>query len=79
MQIPFLFRCVRTFWNTEPTHIYDRHVDIIKELISRKPPLPAPKVTLNPDITNFYDFMTKDILIENYETYEQIRNIPIAV
>lgn len=38
MQIPFLFRCVRTFWNTEPTHIYDRHVDIIKELISRKPP-----------------------------------------
>lgn len=78
MQIPFLFRCVRTFWNTEPTHIYDRHVDIIKELISRKP-LPAPKVTLNPDITNFYDFTTKGILIENYETYGQIRNIPIAV
>lgn len=59
-------------------HIYDRHVDIIKELISRKP-LPAPKVTLSPDITNFYDFTTKDILIENYETYGQIRNIPIAV
>lgn len=36
-------------------------------------------MTLNLDITNFYDFMTKDILIENYETYEQIRNIPIAV
>lgn len=59
-------------------HIYDRHVDIIKTLINREP-LPAPKVTLNPDIRNFYDFTTKDLLIENYQKHEQIHNIPIAV
>ena len=36
-------------------HIYDRHVPIIKELIERET-FPAPKVRLNPEIKNFYDF-----------------------
>ena len=59
-------------------HIYDRHVPLIKELISRTP-LPAPKVYLNPDVKNWHDFKTEDVIIENYETHEQIKNIPIAV
>ena len=59
-------------------HIYDRHVDIVKELISR-PQYPAPKFSLNPEIKNFYDFTTDDLMIENYQTGEQIKNIPIAV
>ncbi len=59
-------------------HIYDRHVPLIKELISRTP-LPAPTVYLNPDIKNWYDFTTDDVIVENYETHEQIKNIPIAV
>ena len=59
-------------------HIYDRHVPLIKELISRTP-LSAPKVYLNPDIKNWYDFSTDDVIVENYETHEQIKNIPIAV
>lgn len=59
-------------------HIYDRHIPLIKELISRTP-LPAPKVTLNPDKKNWYDFTTDDVIVENYETHEQINNIPIAI
>ena len=59
-------------------HIYDRHVDIIKELISR-PSYPAPKVSLNPEITDFYKFTTEDLIVENYVTGPQIKNIPIAV
>ena len=59
-------------------HIYDRHVDIIKELISR-PQYDAPKVTLNPDVKNFYDFTPEDVIVENYHHGEQIRNIPVAV
>ena len=59
-------------------HIYDRHVPLIKELISRTP-LPAPKVYLNPDIKNWYDFSTDDVIVENYETHEQIKTIPISV
>ncbi|WP_028264086.1 thymidylate synthase [Atopobium fossor] len=59
-------------------HIYDRHVDIIKELIAR-PTYPAPTVRLNPEVSNFYDFTTDDLIIENYQHGPQVKNIPIAV
>lgn len=59
-------------------HIYDRHIDIVKELIAR-PTYPAPKVTLNPEITNFYDFTADDVIIEDYQKNPQIKNIPIAI
>ena len=59
-------------------HIYDRHIPLIEELISRETH-PAPIFKLNPDIKNFYDITTKDITIENYVTGPQIKNIPIAV
>ena len=59
-------------------HIYDRHVPAIKELISREE-YPAPKVWLNPDVKNFYDFTTDDLHVEDYQAGEQIKNIPIAV
>ena len=59
-------------------HIYDRHIDIVKELIKR-PTYPAPKFHLNPEIKDFYQFTTDDIVIEDYQAGEQIKNIPIAV
>ncbi|MCD8097730.1 MAG: thymidylate synthase [Lachnospiraceae bacterium] len=59
-------------------HIYDRHVDIVRELISRETH-PAPKVRLNPEVKDFYAFTTADLLVEDYETGSQIQNIPIAV
>lgn len=59
-------------------HIYDRHIDIIKDLIKR-PMYKAPKVTLNEDIHNFYDFTVEDLSIENYEHGPQVKNIPIAI
>ena len=58
-------------------HIYDRHEEAVKTLLEREM-YPAPKVTLNPDIKNFYDFTTKDIIVNNYQYGEQIKNIPIA-
>lgn len=59
-------------------HIYDRHIPVIEELIKR-PQYPAPKFSLNPDITNFYDFTVDDIKIEDYQKNPQILNIPIAI
>jgi thymidylate synthase len=59
-------------------HIYDRHVPIIKELITREQH-PAPTFTLNPQVKDFYEFTTDDIKIENYVTGPQVKNIPIAV
>ena len=59
-------------------HIYDRHVPLIEELISRKQ-YKAPKVTLDPTIKDFYDFTADSFKIEDYETGEQIKDIPIAI
>ena len=59
-------------------HIYNRHVPVIEELI-RRPQYPAPKVNLNPEIRDFYDFTTADITVEDYQTNPQIKNIPIAI
>ncbi|MGL5260709.1 MAG: thymidylate synthase [Lachnospiraceae bacterium] len=59
-------------------HIYDRHIPIVKELITREQ-FDAPKFSLNKEIKNFYDFSAKDVIIENYITGEQIKNIPIAI
>ena len=59
-------------------HIYDRHVPMIKELISREP-LPAPKFWINPDIHDFYEFTTNDVKLIDYQYGPQIKNIPIAV
>ena len=59
-------------------HIYDRHVDIVRELISR-PRHAAPRVSLNPEVTDFYAFTTDDLMVEGYETGPQVRNIPVAV
>ncbi|WP_417575387.1 thymidylate synthase [Paratractidigestivibacter sp.] len=59
-------------------HIYDRHVDIVEELISR-PRHAAPKVTLNPEVKDFYAFTTDDLIVEGYEHGPQVKIIPIAV
>ena len=59
-------------------HIYDRHVPIIKELITREQ-YDAPKFWINPEIKDFYQFTTDDIRLDDYKTGEQVKNIPIAV
>ena len=59
-------------------HIYDRHVDVVKELIGRET-YPAPKVSLNPEVKDFYAFTTADLIVEDYQAGPQVKNIPIAV
>ena len=59
-------------------HIYDRHVEIVKELITR-PTYDAPKFWLNPEIKDFYQFTRDDVKVENYVTGPQVENIPIAI
>lgn len=59
-------------------HIYDRHIPLVKELISRSQ-YPAPKLIINPDIKNFYDFTVDDFIVDNYQAGPQIKGIPVAV
>lgn len=59
-------------------HIYDRHIEIIRDLIAR-PQYPAPKVRLNPEVRDFYDFTPDDVIVEDYQAGPQVRNIPVAI
>jgi len=59
-------------------HIYDRHIPLIEELIQRTP-YPAPKLLINPDKKDFYDFNVEDFIIEGYQSGAQINNIPVAI
>ena len=59
------------------SHIYDRHIPLVKELITRES-YPAPIVTLDPDIKDFYQFTKNSFKIENYEFGEQLQ-IEVAI
>lgn len=59
-------------------HIYDRHIPLIAELIQRIA-YPAPKLLINPDKKDFYDFKVEDFALEGYESGAQIINIPVAI
>ena len=59
-------------------HIYDRHIPIFKEILE-KPQHPAPKLIVNPDIKNFYDFTVDSFKLENYEFEKLDTKIPVAI
>jgi thymidylate synthase len=47
-------------FNITDAHIYDRHIDLAREQIL-EPTHDAPKLWINPEIKNFYDFKVSDI------------------
>lgn len=59
-------------------HIYDRHIPIVEELIKRES-FDAPKVTLDPAVTDFYAFTPESFKVENYVHGEKIGRFPVAV
>ena len=59
-------------------HIYDRHIPIIKELITRET-YDAPTFWLNPEVKDFYKFTRDDVRLDNYITGPQVENIPVAI
>ena len=52
-------------------HIYNNHIEQVKEQISRKP-LPLPTLKLNPDIDVITNFEMEDIELVNYKSYDAI-------
>ena len=59
-------------------HIYDRHVPMVKELLSLEP-YPAPKLWINPDVKDFYAFTVDDFKLVDYKCHEFNKKIPVAV
>jgi len=58
-------------------HIYLNHVEQVKEQLKREP-LPAPQLSLNPDITDITKFTMDDINLVGYTSHPAIK-APMAV
>ena len=59
-------------------HLYDRHIPIVKEVISHAPKR-APKLVVDTSIKNFYDFTVDSFELEDYEYYPLETKIPVAI
>ena len=74
----------KLYWSIKDAHIYINQIDGIKEQIRRGKELedlPAPKLWLNPEVKDFYDFDNssdlKDLKIRKYKHHGKI-SFPIA-
>lgn len=59
-------------------HIYDRHIDIVKEIITNQE-YDTPKLWINPEIKNFYDFKLEDFKLINYKNTKLDKKIEVAI
>ena len=59
-------------------HIYDRHVPIVERLLEREP-CPAPRLWVDPAVTDFYAFTPDSFRLEGYESHPLTEKIPVAV
>ncbi len=58
-------------------HIYDRHIPIVEEIIEM-PQYPAPKLWVDPEIKNFYDFTPDSFKLIDYKYNDKKYTIPVA-
>ena len=58
-------------------HIYLNHVEQVKEQLSREP-LPAPRLWINPEVTDILKFTMEDFRLDGYQSHASIK-APMAV
>ena len=59
-------------------HIYDRHIPLVEEIL-KNPQYDAPKLKINPDVKNFYDFTVDDFVLEDYKFTPLNKKIEVAI
>ena len=59
-------------------HINDRHVPILEEIM-KKEQFDAPRLVVNPDIKDFYDFKVEDFKFEDYKFNPLDKKIEVAI
>lgn len=67
--------------NIGDCHIYDRHIPLIKKLIEAEPKDIHPKLIINNNTKNFYEFKVEDFEVQGYDYNKEIKlgKIPVAI
>ncbi|NLL55769.1 MAG: thymidylate synthase [Clostridiales bacterium] len=59
-------------------HVYDRHIPYMEKVLNN-PQYDAPKLIINKDVTNFYDFKVEDFELVNYNSTPLGGRLPVAI
>ena len=59
-------------------HLYDRHIPVVEKML-KNPTFKAPKLIVNPDVKDFYDFTVDDFKLVDYEYNKIDEKFEVAV
>ena len=59
-------------------HIYDKHIDMVKEIIEEEQ-FDAPKLEIDPNVKNFYDFTVDSFKLVDYKCNKKKYQIDVAI
>lgn len=61
-------------YTTADTHVYTNHIEQVKLQLTREP-RPLPKMVLNPDVKDIFNFKFEDFTLEDYNPWPHIKGI----
>lgn len=61
-------------YTTGDTHIYLNHIEQVKLQLTRKP-RKLPRMVINPDVKNIFDFKYEDFQLEDYHPWDHIKGV----
>jgi thymidylate synthase len=64
-------------WTGGDTHLYSNHMEQVETQLNREPRA-LPKMKLNPDVKDIFDFKFEDFTLEGYDPYPGIK-APVAI